>query len=29
MNFPEQLKYTNEHEWIRLDGEFAYVRITD
>ncbi len=29
MNFPEQLKYTNEHEWIRLDGEFAYVGITD
>jgi len=29
MNFPEQLKYTNEHEWIRLDGEFAYVGIID
>ena len=29
MNFPEQLKYTNEHEWVRLDGEFAYVGITD
>ena len=29
MNFPEQLKYTNEHEWIRLDGEFAYVGTTD
>ncbi|BEG99908.1 glycine cleavage system protein GcvH [Bacteroides sedimenti] len=29
MNFPENLKYTNEHEWIRLDGEIAYVGITD
>lgn len=29
MNFPENLKYTNEHEWIRIDGEVAYVGITD
>lgn len=29
MNFPENLKYTNEHEWVRLDGEIAYVGITD
>ena len=29
MNFPENLKYTSEHEWVRLDGEFAYVGITD
>ncbi len=29
MNFPENLKYTNEHEWIRVEGEFAYVGITD
>jgi glycine cleavage system H protein len=29
MNFPENLKYTSEHEWIRLDGEIAYVGITD
>ncbi len=29
MNFPENLKYTSEHEWIRVDGEFAYVGITD
>lgn len=29
MNFPENLKYTNEHEWIRLDGDVAYVGITD
>jgi glycine cleavage system H protein len=29
MNFPQDLKYTNEHEWIRLDGDTAYVGITD
>lgn len=29
MNFPEQLKYTQEHEWIRLEGDVAVVGITD
>ncbi|MEG2150216.1 MAG: glycine cleavage system protein GcvH [Bacteroidaceae bacterium] len=29
MNFPENLKYTSEHEWIRLENEVAYVGITD
>ncbi|HTB31923.1 MAG TPA: glycine cleavage system protein GcvH [Bacteroidia bacterium] len=29
MNFPENLKYTKDHEWIRMDGENAYVGITD
>lgn len=29
MNIPENLKYTNEHEWIRVEGETAYVGITD
>lgn len=29
MEFPANIKYTNEHEWIRLDGETAYVGITD
>lgn len=29
MNFPEQLKYTSEHEWIRTEGDVAYVGITD
>ena len=28
MNFPTNVKYTNEHEWIRLEGEEAYVGIT-
>ena len=29
MQFPENVKYTNDHEWIRLEGEIAYVGITD
>ena len=29
MNFPANLKYTSEHEWIRLEGDVAYVGITD
>ncbi|MBP5642104.1 MAG: glycine cleavage system protein GcvH [Paludibacteraceae bacterium] len=29
MNFPENLKYTREHEWIRVEGDEAYVGITD
>lgn len=29
MNFPEDLKYTSEHEWVRLDGDVATVGITD
>ena len=29
MNFPENIKYTSEHEWIRVEGEEAYVGITD
>jgi glycine cleavage system H protein len=29
MNFPENVKYTNDHEWIRLEGDEAYVGITD
>ena len=29
MNTPENLKYTKEHEWIRVEGDFAYVGITD
>jgi len=29
MNTPKELKYTKEHEWVRLDGEFAVVGITD
>ncbi|HIU55102.1 MAG TPA: glycine cleavage system protein GcvH [Candidatus Gallibacteroides avistercoris] len=29
MNFPDNIKYTREHEWIRLAGETAYVGISD
>lgn len=29
MNFPEGLLYTEDHEWMRTEGEFAYVGITD
>lgn len=29
MNFPDNLLYTKEHEWIRLEGNTAYVGITD
>ena len=28
MNFPEDLKYSKDHEWIRVDGENAYIGIT-
>lgn len=29
MEFPTNVKYTSEHEWIRIDGDVAYVGITD
>jgi glycine cleavage system H protein len=29
MNVPEDLKYTESHEWVRLDGDIATVGITD
>ena len=29
MNVPQDLKYTQDHEWIRVDGDFAFVGITD
>lgn len=29
MNFPTDLKYTKDHEWIRVEGNEAYVGITD
>ena len=29
MNFPAQLKYTKDHEWIRVEGHEAYIGITD
>lgn len=29
MNFPEQLKYTKDHEWVKIEGDTATVGITD
>jgi len=29
MNIPEELKYTKDHEWVKIDGEVAVVGITD
>ena len=29
MNFPDNLRYTKEHEWLRLDGDTATIGITD
>ena len=29
MNIPEELKYTKEHEWIKVDGDTATIGITD
>jgi len=29
MNIPSDLKYTEDHEWIKVDGNIAYVGITD
>lgn len=29
MNTPSNLRYTKEHEWIRVEGDVAHVGITD
>ncbi len=29
MNYPEDLKYTEQHEWVRADGNRVWVGITD
>jgi len=29
MNFPKDLRYTKDHEWIRLEGDIATIGITD
>jgi glycine cleavage system H protein len=29
MKIPQDVKYTSEHEWIRVEGDIAYVGITD
>jgi len=29
MNFPSELKYTADHEWVRIEGDIATIGITD
>lgn len=29
MNFPAELKYTKDHEWVRIEGSDAYIGITE
>ena len=29
MNFPENLKYSKDHEWVRVEGDEAYIGISD
>jgi len=29
MNFPANIKYTKDHEWIRIEGEVGFIGITD
>ena len=29
MSYPENLKYTKDHEWVRIEGDEAYIGITE
>lgn len=29
MNIPKELKYTKDHEWVRVDGDIATIGVTD
>ena len=29
MNFPVELKYTKDHEWVKIDGDIATIGVTD
>ena len=29
MNVPENLKYSQDHEWVRVEGDVAYIGVTD
>jgi glycine cleavage system H protein len=29
MNFPENLLYTEDHEWLKVEGDEAYIGVTD
>ena len=29
MNIPKELKYTKDHEWVKIDGDIATIGVTD
>ena len=29
MNFPENIRYTKDHEWVKLEGDVAIIGVTD
>ena len=29
MNIPKDLKYTKDHEWLKIDGDIATIGVTD
>jgi glycine cleavage system H protein len=29
MNFPDELKYTKDHEWVKVEGDIATIGVTD
>jgi glycine cleavage system H protein len=29
MNFPDELKYTKDHEWVKIEGDIAIIGVTD
>jgi glycine cleavage system H protein len=29
MNFPQELKYTKDHEWVKIEGDIAIIGITE
>lgn len=29
MNLPKELKYSSDHEWVRVEGDVAYIGVTD
>jgi len=29
MNFPKELKYTKDHEWVKIEGDIATIGVTD
>lgn len=29
MNFPENLKYSKDHEWVRIEGDYGFIGVSD